>query len=86
MTSMIKVPAYFFDDHDTGRELPTPRVISRTSRTVTISANDTNLAELLSDAEHYAHDDGACAGQSEYAGLKRSAEATVRAINKVIIC
>ena len=73
------LPAKFFDDHDE-RELPTPRVLRRTARTVTIAANDPNLVELLNDAEHYADVDGPCAGQREYRGLVASARATVRAI------
>lgn len=81
MINTIKVPAYFFDDYDV-RELPTPRVVSRNSRTVTVAVNDLNLAELLNDAEHYADRDGPTAGDSEYAGLRSSARATVRAIKK----
>jgi len=77
----IKVPAYFFDDYDV-RELPTPRVITRNSRTVTVAANDLNLAELLNDAEHYANRYGPTAGDPDYAGLRSSARATVRAIKK----
>jgi len=84
MINTIKVPACFFDDHDV-RELPTPRVISRNSRTVTVAANDLNLAELLNDAEHYADRDGPTAGDPDYAGLRSSAQATVRAIKKLTI-
>ena len=83
MITIIKVPANFFDDHDS-RDLPTPRVITRNSRTVTILADDTNLAELLSDAELYAEPDTDF--HSELRGLIASAKATVRAINKVTIC
>ena len=81
MITTIKVPACFFDDHDS-RELPTPREINRTSRTVTVAANDLNLAELLNDAEYYADRDGPTAGDPDYAGLRSSAKATVRAIKK----
>ena len=75
--STLSLPAYFFDDHDE-RELPTPRVLHRTARTVTVAANDPNLAELLNDAGHYAAPDMHWA--SEYRGLVASARATVRAI------
>ena len=84
MINTIKVPACFYDDHDS-RDLPTPRVISRTSRTVTVAVDDANLAELLNDAEYYADRDGPTAGDSEYAGLRSSAQATVRAIKKLTI-
>ena len=76
--STLSLPAYFFDDHDE-RELPTPRVLHRTARTVTVAANDPNLAELLNDAGHYADPDMHWA--SEYRGLVASARATVRAIS-----
>jgi hypothetical protein len=82
MPYTIKVPACFYDDHDS-RELPTPREISRTSRTVTVAVSDPNLAELLNDAEHYADRDGPTAADPEYAGLRKSARATVRAIKKL---
>ena len=75
--TQIKVPLYFFSDHYE-RELPTPSVLSRTARTVTVAANDPNLAELLNDAEYYADPDGDW--EADCRGLIASARATVRAI------
>ena len=83
MTNTIKVPAYFYDDHDS-RELPTPCVLHRTARAVTVAIDDLNLPELLSDAKYYADPEGDF--EPECRGLIASAKATVRAINKFIIC
>lgn len=74
-TSLISLPSRFFDDHDE-RELPTPRVIKRTTRLVQVRLDDPALPELLADALHYAHPDGPGEDMPEYRGLKRSAKVT----------
>lgn len=71
----ISLPSRFLDDH-AERELPTPRVLKRTTRLVQVSMEDPALPELLADALHYADPDGPTAGDRSYAGLRRSAKVT----------
>jgi len=76
----IRVPAYFYTDH-LDRALDTPADLGKCRSHAVVSADDPHLAELLDDAEHYAHPSGpdSCAR-----GLIASAKATVRAIRDVI--
>ena len=76
----IRVPAYFYADH-LDRALDTPMDLGKCRSHAVVSADDPHLAELLDDAEHYAHPNGpdACGR-----GLVMSAKATVRAIRDVI--
>lgn len=75
-----KLPVRFFTDH-AERDLPTPQILRYTATHVWVRADDPALQELKSDAEHYAHRAGPTAGQPEYAGLRTSARATVRALS-----
>lgn len=68
----VTIPRRFFDDH-AERDLPTPEIISETSRSVTISRDDAAFPELVNDCEYYAHEDGPAA-------LKREARALLRAL------
>ena len=49
----VKIPKSFFEDHGIGRDLPTPQVISETSRHVEIDTKDEAFAELCNDTEFY---------------------------------
>lgn len=75
---IIKVPAGFFRDHEDRECEPFCEPIKRTSRYVLLRWNDPGLDELLDDAKHYADPDWSM--DSCYYGLKRSAVATVKAI------
>jgi hypothetical protein len=74
---LIRLPKSFFDDHDE-RGLPCPEVIKTTKPHYWVAPDDPVLAELLSDAEHYCDPNGPDA--EGLGGLKRSAKATVKAI------
>jgi hypothetical protein len=76
----IRVPSYFFTDH-LERNLDTPADLGKCRSHAVVSVDDPHLAELLDDAEHYAHPSGpdACGK-----GLIASAKATVRAIRDAI--
>lgn len=73
---LVRIPARFYADH-MERGLPTPTEQKGTARHVWIDLDDPATAELLSDAEHYAHpygpDNCSC-------GLIASAKATVAAL------
>jgi hypothetical protein len=77
MNTNIRLPVFFFRDHEE-RDLPTPVVLRRTARHVFVSADDIELAELLDDAEFYAHRYGP--DGDGLSGLKASARATAAAI------
>lgn len=72
------LPAMFFDDH-VSRGLPGGTEVRRTRRTVTVVLSDYERDELLSDARHYASDQG---WDASLRGLRMSARATVAAIAK----
>lgn len=74
----IKVPVGFFRDHEDRECEPFCEPIKRTSRYVLLWWNDPGLEELLDDARHYA--DPTWTMDEGYYGLKRSAVATVKAI------
>jgi len=71
--STVRVPAKFYRDHDERGCEP----VKRSSRFVWLLPSDPGLDELLDDARHYADPDSF---GSEYADLRRSAAATVKAI------
>lgn len=74
------LPAVFYFDH-ADRGLPAGRVIRRTKRYVEIHAGAATVAEILSDARYYADPTGA-PDWAEGAGIRASARATVRAIER----
>lgn len=79
----IRVPAKFYQDHDERGCEPFCEPVKRSSRYVWLSPDDPGLAELLDDARHYADE----FGPDELGGdgsLKRSAAATVRAIEAAV--
>ena len=83
LESLIRVPAKFYEDHDERGCEPFCEPVKRSSRYVWIRPNDPGLAELLDDARHYADE----FGPDELGGdgsLKRSAAATVRAIEAAV--
>jgi hypothetical protein len=83
LESLIRVPAKFYDDHDERGCEPFCDPVKRSSRFVWLSPSDPGLAELLDDARHYADE----FGPDELGGdgsLKRSATATVRAIETAV--
>lgn len=77
---LIRIPDAFIRDHQ-DRELPTPRVVKSTARHNWIDAADPAVAELLNDAEHYAHPHGP---DGVSLGLKASARATAKAIKEAM--
>jgi hypothetical protein len=72
----IRLPATFYYDHQ-DRDLPTPYPVHTTKRHVYVAADDADLLELLSDARHYASDQG---WDPSLRGLQASARATIKAI------
>ena len=73
----IRVPAKFYTDHDERGCEPFCEPVKRSSRFVWILPSDPGLPELLDDARHYANP---YSFGSEYGDLRRSAAATVKAI------
>lgn len=80
---MVRVPAKFFVDH-MERELPTPKDLGGGKTYVWIALNDPATDELLDDARYYSDPYGPGAGDRDYAGLRASARATVKAIEKAM--
>jgi hypothetical protein len=80
-TIRLELPKAFYADH-VSRDLPGGEEVSQTARKVTVLMSAEEVAELLSDAEHYTTE--ARHMGPEYFGLGRSAAATVRAINEQI--
>jgi hypothetical protein len=76
--SLVRVPAAFFDDHESRDCEPYCEPVKRAGRYVWLRLDDPGLEELLDDARHYA--DPTWTLDSCYFGLKRSAVATVNAI------
>ena len=74
----VRVPAAFFKDHEDRDCEPYCEPVKRTGRYVVLRLDDPGLRELLDDARHYA--DPSWSMEQEYFGLKRSAVATVKAI------
>jgi hypothetical protein len=74
----VRVPAAFFDDHESRDCEPYCEPVKRAGRYVWLSLDDPGLEELLDDARHYA--DPTWTLDPCYFGLKRSAVATVKAI------
>lgn len=77
---VIRVPAKFFDDHEERECEPFCTPIKRTGRFVWLYWNDEGLNELLDDARHYADEDGGPDAYEGSAAMRRSATATVAAI------
>ena len=76
--SLVRVPAAFFNDHESRDCEPYCEPVKRSSRFVWLKLDDPGLEELLDDARHYA--DPTWTLDPGYFGLKRSAVATVKAI------
>ena len=76
----IRVPAAFFSDHEDRECEPFCEPVKRTRQYIWLRPDDPGLDELLSDARHYA--DPTWTLESCYFGLKRSAVATVKAIEE----
>jgi hypothetical protein len=81
----IRVPAKFFDDHEERECEPFCTPVKRTSRFVWLRPDDEGLAELLDDAKHYSDDDGGPFGYEGCAAMRRSAAATVEAIEQAMV-
>jgi len=79
---LIRVPTRFFDDHDERGCEPFCSPVRQSSRFAWLRADDEGLDELLDDAKHYADDDGGPFGYEGCAALRRSAAATVKAIER----
>lgn len=77
---VIRVPAKFFDDHEERECEPFCSPIKRTKQYVTLYWNDAGLDELLDDARHYADEEGGPDAYEGSAAMRRSAAATVAAI------
>lgn len=80
----IRVPAKFFDDHEERECEPFCSPVKRSSRYVWLRPDDEGLGELLDDARHYSDDDGGPFGYEGCAAMRRSAAATVEAIERAI--
>lgn len=76
--SLVRVPAAFFRDHESRDCEPYCEPVKRDGRYVWLKLDDPGLEELLDDAKHYA--DPTWTLDQGYFGLKRSAVATVKAI------
>lgn len=76
----IRVPAKFFDDHEERECEPFCTPVKRSSRFVWLRPDDEGLGELLDDARHYADEDGGPDAYEGSAAMRRSAAATVAAI------
>lgn len=74
--TLIRIPKRFLDDH-LGRDLPTPKMVRKTSFHYFIASGDPAMAELIEDARHYA--DGL---DEAPRGIVLSARATLRAIRQ----
>ena len=81
----IRVPAKFFDDHEERECEPFCTPVKRSSRFVWLRPDDEGLAELLDDAKHYSDDDGGPFGYEGCAAMRRSAAATVEAIEQAMV-
>lgn len=79
----IRIPAAFFRDHEDRECEPFCEPVKRTRQHVWLRRDDPGLDELLSDARHYADEWGPDA-IGDGGGLKRSAVATVKAIEAAI--
>lgn len=82
-TLPVRVPAAFFSDHEERECEPFCEPVKRTRQHVWLRPDDPGLDELLSDARHYADEWGPDA-IGDGGGLKRSAAATVKAIEAAI--
>lgn len=84
MTSgkVVRVPRYFFEDHET-RLLPTPDVVRSGARWVDVIAEGYGFEDLVDDALHYASPYGPDA-IDDGGKLVRSAKATVRAVDRAL--
>lgn len=83
LESLIRVPARFYQDHDERGCEPFCEPVKQSSRYVWLRRDDPGLAELLDDARHYADEFGPDELGGD-GGLKRSAAATVRAIEAAV--
>lgn len=73
----IDLPPAFYDDH-VARDLPGGTEVHRTNRWVRVELTPAELAEVRSDAHHYATEPDY---RADYPGLVASARATVRIID-----
>lgn len=81
MTTYKLPPAFYFDH--IGRDLPGGTIVRQTQTHVYVDLTESDYSELLSDAEFYqAIGAGGNGFGFEYAGLVRSAAATVKALQK----
>lgn len=78
-TQRVKVPPTFYLDH-VSRDLPSGQIIKITKSYVEVEVTPEELAEILSDARHYADKYNGYA--ADYPGLVASAKATIRAIER----
>lgn len=79
-TVTVKIPPAFYDDH-VSRDLPAGTETHRTRKVVTVDLDAAELAELRSDAQHYA--DSAEEYWQDHRGLVISARATLRALEGI---
>lgn len=79
-TVTVKIPPAFYDDH-VARDLPAGTETHRTKKVVTVDLDAAELAELVSDAKHYA--DSAADFWEDHRGLVISARATLKVLANV---
>ena len=78
----IRIPKYFYHDH-IDRDLPAPPVIRKTKRHYWVERSHPDFAELINDAEYYAHPFGP--GASDEGGNRSyvtAAKALLRSIKE----
>ena len=77
----VSLPPAFYADH-VARDLPAGTVVKQTKKAVTVALTPEELAELRSDASHYAH--SMAEAGFEGRGLIASAKATLKALDKQV--
>jgi|FLYL01.1.fsa_nt_gi hypothetical protein len=82
-TIELRLPPAFIIDHIDRDLLRSDAVVKETRTYVVVALTDDELAELLSDARHYADPVNGYSSDPLFRGLARSAAATVRAIDRL---
>jgi hypothetical protein len=74
---IVRIPKTFYDDHVVQRDLPAPPTIKETKSHYWIDTDHEDMAELLSDAQHYASPDGP---DADTRWIKTAATALLKAV------
>jgi hypothetical protein len=88
MIKTFRVPTLFWEDHaerkpcDGDPEIEVARVVKSGRRYTVIEATPVQTETLRADAAFYCHPDGPGSDDPAYRGLRASAAATLRILNK----